>query len=72
MLSQSNGKKRNHLFTETVERALLVNLLLKSNLEMMFCIFFQTPITHNTQLADKSMKELPQIFKHQILSGMNK
>lgn len=37
----------------------------------MFCIFFKL-IIHNTQLAEKSMKEQPQIFTHQIPSGKNK
>lgn len=38
----------------------------------MFCIFFKTLIIHNTQLADKSMREQPQVFKQQIPSAMNK
>lgn len=64
-------KTQNIYSQDCGESSGVVNLVLQSLWEMMFCIFFKL-IIHNTQLAEKSMKEQPKIFTHQIPSGKNK
>jgi len=74
MLSQSNGKKGNYFSQKLWREFCLLTYCLKAYEQLINGVLHLLSNSDHSQhqLADKSMKEQPQIFKHQIPSGMNK